>query len=156
ASGAEVRSTRDQGQEELGRTRDELAGIQASLKIREAELAQLRAKSEKAQETSARDLQEAVRKAEQGWKTAEAARLTAAKAEWQEQSESALFDATARCEAAEAALARLGAQNPREGNAAANMAESQVDELAAFRAKRAEREAEQPEVHSASKREGGM
>jgi len=80
--------------------------------------------------------------------------LDAAKAEWHEQSESALAEAAARCEAAESALAGLRASASREGNAAAAIGDGHVDELAALRAKRAEREAELADVHPASEWEG--
>lgn len=96
---------REQAGALLDEARERLGLIEAHLAERELELQQSRddAQAELAalQAHSAAQLE----RAERAWKTAEAARASAARAQWREQSIGALTEATQRYQAAEAALA---------------------------------------------------
>jgi Bacterial SH3 domain len=94
---------------EVRRLRQQLAGIEANLANRTAELAEARAAAELARARS-QDVPAELRKAEQAWKAGEAARLAAAESHWKDRSAKAMAEAAARLEQTEAAVAEARAQ----------------------------------------------
>ncbi len=94
---------------EVRRLRQQLAGIEANLATRTAELAEARAAAELARARS-QDVPAEVRKAEQAWKAGEAARFAAAESHWKDRSAKAMAETTARFEQAEADVAEARAQ----------------------------------------------
>jgi chromosome segregation ATPase len=115
---ADAVATRDQHNElELSRLREECTGLRGTLADRETALVQAGLAIEQARERWQREAQEALSKAETGWKAGEAARLAAAEAQWhaaqtqwREQSASALAEVTERCERAETSFAEVSAK----------------------------------------------
>ncbi len=85
------------------------AGLNARLEQTEAALAESRAAAEAARAQS-RAASGDLRKAEQSWKAAEAARLAAAEQRWKEQMANAVRDVSARLEQTEGALAEARAE----------------------------------------------
>jgi hypothetical protein len=148
---AHAETARHQASGELRRLHDELAAVQATLKDREAALAQARSDAEHARKCGAQEAQDSLRKAEQAWKAGESTRFASAEARWRKQSGSALAEATARYEAAETALAQLRTQATRQPSVDANIGGSAAfDELVALRMKRADRETELAQLHLAT------
>ena len=146
---AEAKSARNQSEEEHRRLRDELAALQASLAERQTAPAPSGLDIEQARQSWAREAQDQLQKAEKAWKAGEAARSAAAEAQWQKQSASALAEVTARCEAAEAALAQTKALAARERDQAAHTEDSDLyKELAMLRAKLADRETKLAKLRS--------
>src|SRR6185436_8960424 len=94
------RSDHDQDNGELRRLRDELAAVQATLKDREAEVAQMRSVSEQVQKSWIQQTQDSLRKAEQAWQAEEAARFAAVEARWRDDSARALVEARTLAEVA--------------------------------------------------------
>jgi len=97
---------RDQQASELARLREDLAAQQASLAEREVELDRMRKESEQTFGFLKRQSEDALRQAERAWKTEEAARLSVAKAQWNDDLSDALAEATQRYQQAETALAQ--------------------------------------------------
>ena len=100
---------------------------QASLAVRDAELARMREAAEQARAHSSgeaeqsrehwqREMQAALAAAQESWKTAEAARLAAAETQWKSQMAPALAETTARLKEVEAALAEARAETERQRN----------------------------------------
>lgn len=85
---------------ELRRLRDELAGAKASAAARESELARMRAEHAAAGDRAAREVTAALARAETDWRAAEAARLAAAEAQWDQKSRRALAEARFQIDAA--------------------------------------------------------
>jgi Bacterial SH3 domain len=90
---------------ELRRMRDELAVAQASLVERTAALADVHAKTERARERWERESREALGKAEEVWKSAEAARAAAAETRWHERLAHGAAETRAAADARDAAHA---------------------------------------------------
>ena len=107
---AEGDLAREQQASELAQLRDSLAARQASLAEREVELDRMRTESEQAIDVLKRQSEDALRQAERAWKTEEAARLSAAKAQWNDDLSAALAEATQRYQQAETALAQQRAR----------------------------------------------
>ena len=111
---AEARAEGDvaRGQQtvELSQLRLEVRTLQASLSEREAELDRVRLQSEQANEGLKIRSDEALKQAERSWKAEEAARLSVARAQWNEDMTAALAEATQRYQQAEAALAQQRAR----------------------------------------------
>src|SRR6266567_99741 len=80
--------------------REELAGLQAILAVRETALGEVRLAAQQAREAWRLESEVALSQAETTWKAGEAARLAAAEAQWQERSTAALAEARAQAEAA--------------------------------------------------------
>src|SRR6266567_1204680 len=85
---------------ELRCLREELAGLQAILGVRETALGEVRLAAQQAREAWRLESEAALSQAETTWKAGEAARLAAAEAQWQEQSTAALAEARAQADAA--------------------------------------------------------
>ncbi|HEY1961569.1 MAG TPA: SH3 domain-containing protein [Rhizomicrobium sp.] len=101
ASGnAELRQLREQ----LAAMQANLSATQANLAARKAELAEARSAADVAQSHVQQNSTDRA-KAEQEWKSAEAARFAAAEARWRDQSDAATAEWRAKAERAEAALA---------------------------------------------------
>ena len=81
---------------ELNQLREEKTAMQAALADRENALARADVAIEQARERATREIQEALEKAEQAWKTNEAARLAAVEAQWHEKSTNAVAQARAQ------------------------------------------------------------
>jgi hypothetical protein len=81
---------------ELEALREKLIALQTTLAERENALTLAGSAVEQAREFSQREIQDAVAKAETAWKDAEAMRLAAAAAQWQEQSAKAVAEARAQ------------------------------------------------------------
>ena len=107
---AEGDLAREQQASELAQLREGLAARQASLAEREVELDRLRRESEQAFDILKRQSEDALRQAERAWKAEEAARLSAAKAQWNDDLSAALAEATQRYQQAETALAQQRAR----------------------------------------------
>ena len=82
---AQLRVQSGQGDSELRRLRRDLSAVQAALAQRERELEEARLFTEQAHERWQRKTDAILAKAEKAWHSAEAARLSAARAEWQEE-----------------------------------------------------------------------
>ncbi len=80
---------------ELARVHETIAGLEAEIAKREAALMQARADMDEARERWAQDARDALAKAEHAWKTAEAERIVATEARWQERLAKALADGQA-------------------------------------------------------------
>ncbi len=85
---------------ELRCLREELAGLQAVLGVRETALGEVRLAAQQAREAWRLESEAALSQAEATWKAGEAARLAAAEAQWQERSAAAFAEALAQAEAA--------------------------------------------------------
>jgi len=82
---AQLRVQSGLGDSELRRLRRDLSAVQAALAQRERELEEAQLFTEQAHERWQRKSDAALAKAEKAWHSAEAARLSAARAEWQEE-----------------------------------------------------------------------
>ncbi|MBV9331389.1 MAG: SH3 domain-containing protein, partial [Alphaproteobacteria bacterium] len=89
----------------LEEMRERLELVETHLAERELELRETREDAQAELETLREQSAAQLQRAERAWKTAEAARASAARSQWREQSMGALADATRRYQAAEAALA---------------------------------------------------
>jgi len=132
-----------QAESEAEAARAELTALKATLAQRDSELAQLRADAEQARETGtqAKDL---VREAEQSWKVAEAERLKAAEAKWQEDAKAALAQAKSEADSAREEFAALKITMSERDNELAQMraAAEQASDTHSQEAKDLVREAE--------------
>jgi hypothetical protein len=93
---AQLRAQSGQSDSELRRLRRDLSTAQAALAQRERELEEARLFTEQAHERWQRKTDAALAKAEKAWHSAEAARLSAARAEWREESRRLWENATAQ------------------------------------------------------------
>jgi chromosome segregation ATPase len=89
---------------ELRRVTTELSNVKASLTVRDAELARLRAKSDESRKRLREDADNALAEAEKRWKEAEAERLRDAEARWQAQSAKAISETVEKVHLAELRL----------------------------------------------------
>jgi hypothetical protein len=121
---ADAVAARSRVDEELRGVRDECAAMQATLEARDLALAQERSATEQARERGRKEIEAALSRARTAWEAEEIERFAAAKAQWQEQSAGTLADVAARCERAEAVLAKMRAQ----ADADAVAARARVDE----------------------------
>jgi len=115
SSWPDANAVQDQADGELGRLRDELTALKAILADRETELAKAALEAER-DHVRWQESEAALSSAAQAWRADEAARLAATEEQWREQYAGALAEATARCEAAEGALAHLRDEAARERN----------------------------------------
>jgi hypothetical protein len=95
--------------DEVRQLREQLGQSHANLAARGAELAEARAATELARKAT-RDGAADLRRAEQEWKLAEATRLAASEAEWNERSGNTVAEVSARLDAAESLLVEARAQ----------------------------------------------
>lgn len=105
---------RTQHEAELRELQEELAEAKATIAERTADLSRSHTDSHELQERLQKELDVQLMTAQRAWKAEEAARISAAKAEWQQSATRALAEATARYQAAETALARQRAKTEDE------------------------------------------
>jgi len=110
----ENEALREQLTSELKALEDELAAARAQINERNADLTRAHTDSRALQERLQQELNTQLMAAQRAWKADEAARVSAAKAEWQQGASRALAEATARYQAAETALARQRAKSEED------------------------------------------
>ncbi len=147
---AQAEASCNQAEEELRRLRDECAAIQATLTDRDAELVETRLARDQAREQWQLDSEAALSSARAAFEADEAAHLAAAEAHWWKQSADAIAQATARYDAAEAALTQVRMEASRERSDA--VGGNVFHKQAGLQAKRASRETGLAPVRSAEER----
>lgn len=125
----------------LRNLREQVTTLQGTLRQRERALAAADKTFEQAREQWQRDLHDAITKAEKDHKAKEASRRTATEAQLRKETAGALAHATARYEAAEAALAQIRVRTPASNGRIEN-------ELQALRASLEVRESELAEARA--------
>jgi hypothetical protein len=121
----EAAAKSDLAESETNRLRAELASVHAVLADRDAAMAQTRLTAERALQRAQVESDTALSQAQASWRADEGARFAAAEAQWRKQSVTALAEATARYNEAEAALAQVrvrgGATDKRESETVAHL-----------------------------------
>jgi uncharacterized protein YgiM (DUF1202 family) len=124
----DAQNARDRAERELRDIKAQFSTLQKRLAEREAEIAQVMVRAEETSARSHRDMQAALKQAEEVWRSEETARLAAAKAIWSKDA------------------ARLAAEARAEGDAARGQRSAELAQLrqdmAALRALASEKEAE--------------
>ena len=131
---AEAVAARDQAEKDARALRDDVAALRSTLAEREASLARAMSDGDQSRARWLQESQAALSKAEQAWKTAEAARFTETEAKWKEQ--------------ASQALAALRAEADKARESAEETIRGLQDQISAAQATLAEREAALAEATS--------
>ncbi len=95
ATETEIEALRENEDIQVRRVRGEVTALEASLAERDEELAQARLFAERSYERWQKQSEAELAKAQKAWKSAEASRFAAARAEWQEESRKSLVDSLA-------------------------------------------------------------
>ena len=95
ATETEIESLRENEDLQVRRVRGEVTALETALAERDEELAQARLFTERSYERWQKQAEAELAKAQKAWKSGEASRMAAARAEWQEEARKALVDSLA-------------------------------------------------------------